>query len=193
MLTDPGTKGKLEFFVTSTAPAGVIPTASRADASHYMKVANETAVLNSDSSGATPAASMDVTNAHPVQTINFDGTSPRASVDFTPTSGTVLLARWTPDTAGQPLNIREINTFGDVALNDYELAPPPVSEGPSKDAADSKGGGGKEAIPPVGSKETIPPVGEGAPTKTPFLPGVPPFPPTIPNVPVSPPTQPAST
>jgi hypothetical protein len=92
------------------------------------------------------------------------------------------MARWTPDTAGQPLDIREINTFGDVALNDYELAPEPVSEGPG--AADASSG--KETIPAVGEggKESLPPaVGEEDPMKTAFIPGVPVFPP---NIPVSP-------
>ena len=111
--------------------------------------------------------------------MQFDGSNPRASVDFTPTPGTVLMARWTLDTAGQPLNVKEINSFGDVALNDYQLAPDTVAEGPNgQDTTDSKAGG-KEVLPADG-KEALPPVGEEFPAKTAFIPGVPVFPPNIP-------------
>jgi hypothetical protein len=193
VLTDPGTKGKLDLFVISLAPEGTAPTTSRTRGSQYIKVANETA-LNTDASGETPAASaaapsdsnatpVDLTNLHPVQTINFDGSTPRGSVDFTPTSGTVILARWTPVTPGQPLNVREINSFGDLALNDYQLAPPPVTEGPQDSSGSAAGGKetiGKETLPVgEGGKEPLP-VAEEVPLKTPFDPGVPVFPPNIP-------------
>ncbi len=205
VLTDPGTKGKLELFVVSQAPDAAGATTSRTPASQYIKVANETTALNTESAAITPVTPVDLSNQHPVQTIDFDGSNPRASVDFTPTAGTVLLARWTPDTAGQPLNLREINSFGDVALNDYQLAPPAVSEGPDTSAASGSGKEtvGKESIPPVGEggKEGLPPVGED-PFKTPFDPGLPVFPPNIPvglppsphspNFPVPPPSIPVS-
>ena len=183
ILTDPGTKGKLDLYIVNKSPETTPPaTAARADGSLYIKVANQPADTDA-ATPATPAAASstaDLTTQHPVQTINFDGTNPRASVDFTPTSGTVLMARWTPDAAGQPLNVREINSFGDVALNDYELAPDAVAEGPQQDYSDSKGGDGKESIP-AGGKETLPPaVGEELPAKTAFIPGVPVFPPNIP-------------
>lgn len=175
VLTDPGTKGRLDFFMINQAPTGAATTTSRSEGSQYIKVANETTALGTDSSSA-PAGPVDLTNQHPVQTINFDGTSPRASVDFTPTAGTMLLARWTPDAAGQPLNVREIDSFGDVALNDYQLAPDVVAEGPQASAGD-----GKQVLP-VGEegKEALPPVGEDGPFKTAFIPGVPVFPPNIP-------------
>ena len=184
VLTDPGTKGKLDFYVVDPAAATAPPaTTSRdSDGSQYIEVANETA-LNTDSSApaAAPATPMDVTNQHPVASMDFDGTTPRASIDFTPVSGTVLMAKWTPDSAGQPLNLREINSFGDVALNDYELAPDTVAEGPTADNSDaSKDGGGKETIPADGKDGLPPAVGEELPAKTPFIPGVPVFPPTLP-------------
>jgi hypothetical protein len=160
-------------------PAAGAPTASRGAGSQYIKVANETAALTADGAAGTQVAPIELTNETPVQTINFDGTSPRASVDFTPTSGTVLAARWTPDAAGQPLNVREINAFGDLALNDYELAPDTVAEGPQ-----GANDGGKTVLPSESGKESLPPaVGEQDPLKTAFIPGVPVFPP---NIPVSP-------
>jgi hypothetical protein len=182
MLTDPGTKGKLDLFVINQAPVAATPTASRAAGSQYIKVANE----STDASAATPAAPTDLSTQTPVASINFDGTNPRASVDFTPTSGAILMARWTPDTAGQPLNVREINSFGDVALNDYQLTPETVSEAPAADTTQATENDGKTTLPSVGEndgKEPLPPVGELDPLKTAFIPGVPVFPP---NIPVSP-------
>ena len=171
VLTDAGTKGKLEFFVvnadaTATTGATTSRTDSKAD---YIKVANDAA-----------ASAQYLNKQTPVATINFDGSSPRASVDFTPAAGTKLVARWTPDTAGQPLNIREVNSFGDLALNDYELAPEAVAEKSDASGGDGKETAGKETLPADG-KEALPPaVGEGLPAKTAFIPGVPVFPPNIP-------------
>ena len=169
VLTDAGTKGKLDFYIAN-APAKAGDTTASNDGSHYIRVANP----EQDSSTATDLGT-------PVATVNFDGSSPRASVDFTPASGTKLMARWTPDTAGQPLNLREVNSFGDVALNDYELAPEGVSEGPGSGRQDySKEGAGKETLPAVGEDGAPPAVGEALPPKTPFIPGVPVFPPNVP-------------
>jgi len=198
LLTDPGTKGKLDIYVINQNAAST--TTSRTEGSQYIKVTDETAALATDAaapaapagdataaapSAPAPAAPIDLTNQKPVETVNFDGTNPRASVDFTPTTGNVLVAKWTPDTAGQPLNIREVDSFGDLALNDYQLTPDAVASAPStEDTADSKDGG-KQVLPTeTGGKEQLPPaVGEEDPMKTPFIPGVPVFPP---NIPVSP-------
>ncbi len=183
VLTDPGTKGKLDLYVVNQGSAA---TTSQVQKSQYIKVSNETAALGTDAAATAaaapaPAAPNAVNGMTPVATLNFDGTSPRASIDFSPASGTALIARWTPDTAGQPLNVREIDSFGDVALNDYELAPDAVAEGPSETGG-KEAVGGKETIPAVGEggKEGLPPVGEELPAKTPFIPGVPVFPPNIP-------------
>ncbi len=182
VLTEAGTKGKLDFFVVNQpAPAGA--TASHNSDSQYIKVANVTPATGSDAATATtPAATVpEITNLQPIASMQFDGSNPRGSVDFTPTTGTVLVARWTPDTAGQPLNMKEVDSFGDVALNDYELAPDTVAEGP-----DQASSGGKETVPSDGKetlndgKEPLPPVGEEFPAKTAFIPGVPVFPPNIP-------------
>ena len=174
VLTDPGTKGRLDFFIANPAAAPASTTSSLSDRSQYIKVSNNIALNNEAGTAAAPA---NLGNQQPVATINFDGSSPRASIDFAPTSGTVLMARWTPETAGQPLNVREINSFGDVALNDYELAPDNVAEGPQQDGPAGKETVGKETV----GKEALPPaVGEMDPVKTAFIPGVPVFPPNIP-------------
>jgi hypothetical protein len=183
VLTDAGTKGKLDFFVVNQpAPA----SASRNGDSQYIKVANVTPATSTTDAPAAATAPVsavpDIANQQPIASMQFDGSNPRASVDFTPTTGTVLMARWTPDTAGQPLNLKEVDSFGDVALNDYELAPDTVAEGPDQ----ASGASGKETIPSDGKetlndgKEPLPPVGEEFPAKTAFIPGVPVFPPNIP-------------
>ena len=180
ILTDPGTKGKLDLYVISvqapSASGAAVSSAAPEVDGQYMKVANETAAPATDA--APVAGTIDLTNQTPVATIKFDGSSPRASNDFnSPVIGQVLMARWTPDTADQPFNVREINTFGDLALNDYELTPDTVAEQPQGDADT-----GKQALPDDG-KEPLPAVGEELPAKTAFVPGVPVFPP---NIPVSP-------
>ena len=87
-----------------------------------------------------------------------------------------MIVRWTPETAGQNLTICEINSFGDLSLNDYQL----VSDAPavgelnndlSKD--DSKDGKDSKGAPP--------PVGELLPGKDPFVPGGLGFPPNLTN------------
>jgi len=182
LLTDAGTKGKLDFFVVNQPAPAAAPTAARSGDSQYIKVANEIPATGSDAPVATtPVTALpDISNQQPVASMKFDGSNPRSSVDFTPTTGTVLIARWTPDAAGQPLNVKEVDSFGDVALNDYELAPDTVAEGPDQAS------GGKETVPSDGKetlndgKEPLPPVGEEFPAKTAFIPGVPVFPPNIP-------------
>ncbi len=186
VLTDAGAKGKLDFFVVNEpAPAG--STASHGNDSQYIKVANEIPATGSDAPASTTPVSAvpDIANLQPIASMQFDGSNPRASVDFTPTTGTVLLARWTPDTAGQPLDVKEVNSFGDVALNDYELSPDTVGDASASGGKETISADGKETIPSDG-KETlpdgqqVPPVGEGFPEKTAFIPGVPVFPPNIP-------------
>jgi len=175
LLTDPGTKGKLDIFIVNQPPAPASPTTSRSEVSQYIKVANDT----TDTSATTAPAPVDLSDQKPVASIDLDGSNPRASIDFTPVSGTILMARWTPDAAGQPLNVREIDSFGDVALNDYQLAPDTVAEGPT--TADNSKDEGKQVLPGEEGKTALPPaVGEEDPVKTAFVPGVPVFPPNIP-------------
>jgi hypothetical protein len=91
-----------------------------------------------------------------------------------------MILRWTPEVAGQNLSIHEINSFGDLSLNDYELISdlPAVGEGPT-DGKDAKDMGDPK------DKQAPDPVGELLPGKDPFLPAGLGFPPNLPN-PLSP-------
>jgi hypothetical protein len=65
----------------------------------------------------------------PSVTLSFDGTSAHASADFDDTTAVALALRWMPDKAGAELNLRELNTFSNLPLSDYEVAPLPVKVG----------------------------------------------------------------
>ena len=120
---------------------------------------------------------MEVTSLNPIATIKIDEGTNRVSADFPPVKADELLVRWTPAIEGQPLAISELNSFGDITLANYELAPEGVAEYTAKSGKD-----GKEMPPPVGEGPTDPnnpePVGEAP--KTPFIPGATTFPPDFP-------------
>jgi len=109
----------------------------------------------------------------------LDGSTGRGSIDFPPVMASNMIVRWTPETAGQNLKINEINSFGDLSLNDFQLVSdlPAVGEQPaadmSKDEKDSK------------DKQGPDPVGELLPGKSPFLPAGIGFDPNLPT-PLSP-------
>jgi hypothetical protein len=108
----------------------------------------------------------------PSATLSFDGGAGRASADLPETAAVAVALRWTADEAGTPFALRELNTFGDLSLAEYEvvgLSPTvaqtsveevgqtastgdgkelmPIGEG--KETVDFKGGSGKEALPPI--------------------------------------------
>lgn len=184
VLSDGAAKGKLDFYVMSDSTA-----AQNAEGSQYIKASNEL-----DVPAAADGTAISVANQTPVATIRFDGSSARGSADFPPVPGSVLVARWTPETSGQLLAVREVNSFSDTSLSDNELAAAPdaVAEkesgrkaGASKDGKemlDPVGEAGKETLAPESGKETLPPaVGEALPLKAPFIPGPPAFPPNPPT------------
>lgn len=177
VLSDNTAKGRLDFYVLGSGS-----TAQDADGSQYIKASNVTASI-------PDGAPVSVANQTPVATIRFDGTNARGSADFTPVAGSVLVARWTPETSGQLLAVREVNSFSDTSLANNELATSPDavaennSEGTAKSSRADSSKDGKEVLAPVGEagKESLPPaVGEVLPPKTPFIPGSPAFPPNPP-------------
>ena len=165
-------KGKIEFFIVPNAPAETTSTTS-ATGSEIAQVSN-----------ATPAPkSASLTGLTSTITLVLDGSNSRGSVVFPGVEGGAVLVRWTPDTAGESLDLRELNAFNEVSLNDYELSltPEAVAElrdsdrsgsrrdyaDASKDAGDYKDG------------KSIPPVGEFLSPRTPYLPGGLGFPPNL--------------
>lgn len=186
ILTDASAKGRLDFFVVTDAQASAAATGSQ-----YIKAATDS------TAPAAPGQAISLADLTPSASMVLDGTNARANIEFPAETGEVLLARWTPETDGQALNVREVNAFGEPTLASYELsrsqesiaelnAAPSRSDdagesdyaGDSsdyKDYADYKGG--KEALPPE--------VAEGPgdlPLRAPFLPGALGFPPILTNV-----------
>jgi hypothetical protein len=155
VLADPAAKGKLDFFFLKDLPG--------------------------EAAAAKPVPLADLT---PTVSLVFDGTNSRGAINFPATPATGLVARWTPDTAGQNLAIREINTFGDITPDQYEigLGPEAIAElavDRSKDMSKEMASDFKE------------PIGEYLPNKAPFLPGPLNFPPRVPvNLPPTTPTTP---
>ena len=99
VLTDGKAKGKLEFFLSNqAATVKNLPSDIDNNDSQFIKASNE--------AGLSPA------EMKPVATVKFDGSDARGSADFAPVSGSQLIARWTPDEAGQLLAVREVNSFG---------------------------------------------------------------------------------
>jgi hypothetical protein len=130
-----------------------------------------------DTSASDPATDAAGTK---VASLRFDGSSDRSSAEFTAAEGSTLSARWIPDTAGESLAVREVNTFGDVTPANYALSnPEAIGEG-GQLLADDKSKGGKEALPPIAE-------GPGDLMKSPYLPGPYGPPPEFPrDFPVSP-------
>lgn len=86
-----------------------------------------------------------------------------------------MILRWTPETPGQKIAIREINSFGDLSLNDYELGSDLSAVGEQPDASKGDPADAKD-------KQAPEPVGELLPGKDPFVPAGPGFPPNLARV-----------
>jgi hypothetical protein len=164
---DPAAKGRLDFFLVnnSTGIPQPAPVASNNEGSQYLKVSNVQLAVNTPAPATPPAnGAVSLDKLTPTVSLVLDGSNGRGSIDFPPVLASNMIVRWTPETAGQALAIREINSFGDLSLNDYELVTdaPAVGEGPGDfskdDSKDSKDKQGPE------------PVGELLPGKDPFMP-----------------------
>jgi hypothetical protein len=155
VLTGGAAKGSLDFYVVPN-----LPTESGASA--------QTATI------ATATNAPSLAGLTPTATVALDGSAERGSIDFPPVEGQAVLVRWTPATAGEALALRELNAFGECALDEYEvaLAPDAIAEladegrytAAFKDYKDFKG---------------LPPVGEFISPRTPPIPGALGFPPNL--------------
>ncbi len=180
VLTDGAPKGKIEFFAVDALTAGPAESA----------VAS--ASIPSPASSTLTAQPVSLEGRTPVSSIMLDGSTARASVDFPAVDTSSLVIRWTPTNANETLTIRELNSFGTLSLNDYEVGlKPEVVAGFS--GRDGKEGKDFKAIAegPMDPKEVIAagppgtPFGIGSLGFAPILTGVlPPSPP--PPDPVSP-------
>ena len=170
VLTGAPAKGKLEFFVVPNAPIETTSTTPAGD-SEIARASNTTAA-------ALAPKGVSLAGMTSTITMVLDGTTTRSAIAFPGVAGSAVLVRWTPDTAGEAINIRELNAFNEVSLNEYELSltPEAVAEyrtsgrgsgyDAGKDGKDFKDG---KAIP----------VGEFLSPHSPYLPGGLGFPPNL--------------
>ena len=164
-------KGMLEFFIVPGAPVETTSTTPVADA-ELAKVTGVAAPKNASLAGLKSTITM-----------VFDGSSSRGAIGFPGVEGGAVLLRWTPDTAGEALDLRELNAFNEISLNEYELSltPEAVTEIQSSDRGNGKSyadsGSGKDYAD--GKDGKAPPVGEFLTPRSPYLPGGLGFPPNL--------------
>jgi hypothetical protein len=178
ILADAGARGKLDFYLVADAAAKMKPTAANTD-SPYIKASYDEKAATEE-----PSAPVSLSGLTPVASMIFDGVNTRNTIDFPSVKAGALLVRWTPDTAGAALPVREINSFANLALSDFDV----VSSGAIGELGMDVSGDGKEAIgdgkEAIGDgKEAIgegkEPIGQFLPSKDPFLPRGLGFPPNL--------------
>jgi hypothetical protein len=163
VLADNTAKGKLDIFLLSQAPENNQPLSIE---------------------GLAPSA-----------TIALTGTTGRAATDdkLPQTDATAMILRWTPEIAGTPLALREVNTFADdLTLANYVVSGPADAEKKNTEVALNNEG---KQIMPIGegkeSKDFKSPIGEAPPDEVGesprkgFSPGRIGFPPSILRSPLS--------
>ena len=181
LLTEGAPKGRLEFFAISTA----------AEVAEFAVAPASIPAPNSAPAAAKPVS---LEGRAPTTSIVLDGSTSRTAVDFPAVPASELNVRWTPATAGDTITIRELNSFGALSLNDYEVGLKPeivagYSGGEGKDGKDAK----EIAEGPKDIKDPkLDPLALG-PNGSPYLPGALGFPPNLtgrglpkPPTPVSP-------
>jgi hypothetical protein len=158
-------KGKLDFYVLPGAPAAVTSAApAGAEVSKVSHVAGAPVSL----AGQTPTITM-----------VLDGSTVRQSIDFPKTAGALVALRWTPETAGENITIREINAFNEISFNTYELALTPEAIAERRANGNSSGyDSGKDGKDYKDGK-TLEPIGQFLPGPSPYFPGALGFPPNI--------------
>ena len=178
LLTDGAPKGKLEFFAISDAPEGA-------------ESAIAPASIPAPNSAPAAAKPISLEGRAPTTSIILDGSNSRASVDFPAVQASKLVVRWTPVNPNDTLTIRELNSFGALSLNDYEvgLKPEVVAGYSGADGKDAK----EIAEGPLDPKDPKNDPIAGGPPGSPYLPGALGFPPNLtgqglptPPTPVSP-------
>lgn len=117
-------------------------------------------------SAAQGSGAPSIADKTPAASIVLNGSSEANSVDFPAVAATSMLVRWTPDDGKQPLALRQIDSFDDMSLADYQLAGSPDAIAQSGGAADDS-----KDIADNKDQKNVEPVAELLPTKTPFVPG----------------------
>ena len=161
LLTDGAPKGKLEFFAIGDAAEAAIAPAS----------------IPAPNSAPAVAKPISLEGRAATTSIVLDGTTSRASVDFPAVPASKLVVRWTPVNPNDTLTIRELDSFGALSLNDYEvgLKPEVVAGYSGADGKDAK----EIAEGPLDAKDPKNDPIAGGPPGAPYLPGALGFPPNL--------------
>jgi len=177
LLTDGAPKGKIEFFAINDLP----------DAAESAVTPASIPTPSSVPIGAKPVS---LAGRVPTTSLVLDGTSSRASVDFPAVQASKLVVRWTPANPTDTLTIRELNSFGELSMNDFEVGLKPEV------VAGFSGGEGKDAKAiaegPLDPKDPNNDPIAGGPPGSPYLPGALGFPPNLTGRGFPPPPRPAS-
>jgi len=187
LLTDPDTRGKLDFFLVGTPTVAVsVPSSTPAPAA---------AAPTAPAPAATvPAPAPVAATQTPTASVILDGTNARTSIDLAATTASTMRVRWTPANGTDSIKIREIEAFGTPTLATYA-----VNEKLSA-IAERKGDRSKDGKDAKDHKEAIAegPDAIAALQAGPYLPGSLGFPPNFgihpppaaPHVPPLPPSPP---
>jgi len=177
LLTDGAPKGKIEFFAINDLP-------------DVAESAVTPASIPTPSSVPIGAKPVSLAGRVPTTSLVLDGTSSRASVDFPAVQASKLVVRWTPANPTDTLTIRELNSFGELSMNDFEVGLKPEV------VAGFSGGEGKDAKAiaegPLDPKDPNNDPIAGGPPGSPYLPGALGFPPNLTGRGFPPPPRPAS-
>jgi hypothetical protein len=131
VFTDPGAKGKLDFYAIKT-PA-------------------------STASATRPAAALE--GLEPTVSVVLDGTNPRASIDFPAVETAQLAMRWVPEAGSESLTIRELGSFNGLTLDDYEVSLSPEAIAENRPSGSDASKDGKDVHDP--KKNPLEPVALG--------------------------------
>jgi hypothetical protein len=177
LVTDSTAKGALDFFLVNDAPPAVAE--APANDSGIVKASNTVPSATPD---ATLSKAVSLDGKTPTIRIVLDGSNPRASVDFPAVEANSMLVRWTPANGTDPIAIHELESFGNLSLNDYEVGMKPEAVAERGGATGLAGKDAKDAIAqgPGNGKDAkgLDPVALG-PTGSPYLPGALGFPPNF--------------
>jgi len=202
LLTDPDTRGKLDFFLVGTPTVATsVPAATPTPAAAPAPAAPAPAATPTEA--AAPAAPVATATQTPTASVILDGTNARTSIDLAATAASTMRVHWTPANGTDAIKIREIETFGSPTLATYavneKLSAIAERKGDrskdgkdGKDAKDAIAEGPPDAIAALqagpylpGSLGFPPNFGIHPPPAAPHVPPLPPSPPPFPPTPVS--------
>ncbi len=107
VMADAG-RGKLEFYLVGGASDDEIFQ-----------------VNNADPYALPDFSQINLDDLEPIGTLEFDGASDREAINIGAKSGYFLLARWLPAVEGGAIKLRQVDAFGDLDFDNYEVVVSP--------------------------------------------------------------------